>query len=171
MAGAAVRWHAPRMTRFRCTAMDTASAARFRATGRDDRGGAVSRRVADGAGFPCRHCLRLAAPGEEMLLASWDLPRPLGPYWAPPPIFLHAAVCPRAEPAADEMPETVAGSLVSLRHYDAEGMCLYDLGVVVAGEAAGVALRERIGDPRVAFANIHTARPGCWLAAAEPIRR
>jgi hypothetical protein len=24
-----------------------------------------------------------------------------------------------------------------------------------------------LGDPRTRFVNIHTARPGCWLAAVE----
>jgi hypothetical protein len=156
------------MSRFTCHAMDPAAAERFRRTLRDDRGGAVVRRQVDGPGFPCRHCLRLGAPGEAMLLASWDLPLPQGPYWTPSPVFLHAEPCPHGA-LADALPETVtANSLVSLRHYDAEGLCLYDLGVVVAGEAAEAALRERIGDPRVAYVNIHTARPGCWLARVTP---
>lgn len=170
MAGHRSVAYADRMTRFRCTAMDTASAARFRSAGRDDRGGAVIRRVADGPGFPCRHCLRLAAPGDVMLLASRDVPRPLGPYRTPSPVFLHATGCPRAE-VADALPETVTGNaLVSLRHYDAAGMCLYDFGAVVPGDAAEAALRGRIADRRVAHVNLHTARPGCWLASVEPIR-
>ena len=66
--------------------------------------------------------------------------------------------------------ETVlVNSIISLRHYDAAGMCLYDLGIVVPGEEAGAALRARIGDPRVAYVNIHTARPGCWLTRVEKI--
>jgi hypothetical protein len=157
------------MQRFRVLAMDTASANRFRATGLDDRGGHVLRRVAAGPGFPCRHCLRLATPGEAMLLASWDLPRPLGPYWTPSPVFLHAEECLRAEGLEDALPDAVtANAIVSLRHYDADGMCLYDLGVVVPGGEAETALRARISDPRIAFVNVHTARPGCWLAAVEP---
>jgi len=155
------------MSTFRCLPMDTAAAARFRATGRDDRGGPVIRRIVDGPGFPCRHCLRLGQPGEAMLLVSWDLPKPQGPYWTPSPVFLHAEDCPRAE-LADTLPETVtANAIVSLRHYDAAGMCLYDLGVVVPGAEAEAALRARIADPRVAFVNIHTARPGCWLTRVE----
>lgn len=147
--------------------MDSDSAARFRSLRRDDRGGPVHTRFVDRPGFPCRHCLKQGAMGEEMLLASWDLPRPQGPYWTPSPIFVHAHDCPRAE-LADRLPETVVENpLVSLRHYDADGMCLYDLGIVVPGEAAEAALRERIGDPRVAFVNIHTARPGCWLVRVE----
>ncbi|CAH0224355.1 DUF1203 domain-containing protein [Roseomonas sp. CECT 9278] len=154
-------------TRFRCIPMDADSATRFRATHRDDRGGAVHVRPVDGPGFPCRACLRLGRPGETMLLASWDLPLPQGPYWAPSPVFLHAQDCGGA-PVEDALPETVArNAIVSLRHYDAAGMCLYDLGVVVPGEEAEAALRTRIDDPRVAYVNIHTARPGCWLTRVE----
>jgi hypothetical protein len=157
------------MSRFRCVPMDTDSARRFRATRRDDRGGPILERVVDGPGFPCRHCLRLGLPGEVMLLASWDLPLPQGPYWAPSPVFLHAREC--APPALeDALPETVrVNAIVSLRHYDAAGMCLYDLGVVVPGEEAEAALLGRLGDSRVAYVNIHTARPGCWLARVEKI--
>jgi hypothetical protein len=147
--------------------MDPAAAARFRATRIDDRGGGVHSRPVDGPGFPCRACLRLGQPGETMLLASWDLPLPQGPYWTPSPVFLHAHDC-RRRVLDDALPETVtANSIVSLRHYDAAGMCLYDLGVVVPGEEAEAALRARIEDPRVAYVNIHTARPGCWLTRVE----
>lgn len=147
--------------------MDASSAQRFRASRVDDRGGPVHERVVDGPGFPCRHCLALGKPGETMLLASWDLPLPQGPYWAPSPIFVHADGCPH-NVLHDSLPETVTvNALVSLRHYDAAGMVLYDLGVVVAGEAAEAALRARLADPRVAYVNIHTARPGCWLARVE----
>jgi hypothetical protein len=102
-----------------------------------------------------------------MLLASWDLPLPQGPYWTPSPVFLHAQDCGGA-PVEGALPETVtANAIVSLRHYDAAGMCLYDLGVVVPGNEAEAALRARIDDRRVAFVNIHTARPGCWLTQVE----
>ena len=155
------------MTRFRCLPMDTQSARRFRETGRDDRGGPVHRRAVDGPGFPCRHCLRLGQPGETMLLASWDLPAPTGPYWTPSPVFLHAHDCP-AVIEQDRLPETVtANSIISLRHYDHDGMCLYDLGIVLPGCEAEAPLRERLADSRVAFVNIHTARPGCWLTRVE----
>lgn len=155
------------MTRFRCLPMSSDAAHRFRATGRDDRGASLHERVADGPGFPCRHCLRLGRPGERMLLGSWDLPRPLGTYWTPSPIFLHAEEC-SAHAKADTLPETVtANALVSLRSYDADGLCLYDLGTVLEGAAADAPLRRALADPRTAFVNIHTARPGCWLVGAE----
>ena len=156
------------MTQFRCLPMDTPAAARFRATGIDDRGGPVHVRAVDGPGFPCRHCLRLGVPGETMLLASWDLPAPTGPYWTPSPVFLHAQDCAARRSNEDGLPETVTeNAIISLRHYDAEGMCLYDLGLVLPGAEAEAPLRQRLADPRVAFVNIHTARPGCWLTRVE----
>ncbi len=155
------------MTQFRCLPMDTTSAERFRHTGLDDRAGRVHSRIVDGPGFPCRHCLRLGLPGEAMLLASWDLPLPQGPYWTPSPVFIHAEDCV-ARIEHDRLPETVTqNAIISLRHYDAAGMCIYDLGLVLPGAEAGPALRERLADPRVAFVNIHTARPGCWLTRVE----
>ncbi|MFM7608253.1 MAG: DUF1203 domain-containing protein [Alphaproteobacteria bacterium] len=157
------------MTFFRCVPMDPAAAERFRISRRDDRGGMIQTRQVDGPGYPCRACLRLGQPGEVMLLASWDLPLPQGPYWTPSPVFLHAHDCGGVA-LDDALPETVlVNSIISLRHYDAAGMCLYDLGVVVPGEEAEAALRARLDDPRVAYVNIHTARPGCWLTRVEKI--
>ncbi len=155
------------MPRFRCIAMPTEDAARFRETGRDDRGNALIRRTVDGPGFPCRHCLRLGEPGEEMLLGSWDLTRPIGIYWTPSPIFLHARDCARFGEEDAIAPTVLANAIVSVRSYDADQLCLYDLGQVCAGEDVEAPLMRALSDPRTRFVNIHTARPGCWLAGAE----
>jgi hypothetical protein len=155
------------MPRFRCVPVASGTARRFRATGLDDRGLPVHRRVVDGPGFPCRHCLRLGRPGETMLLASYDLPRPRGVYWTPSPIFLHADECPRYEAEDEIAPIVLANGLVSIRAYDAEDLCLYDLGHVCEGAAAELPLRRALSDPRTRHVNIHTARPGCLLTAVE----
>jgi hypothetical protein len=157
------------MPRFRCTAMPTEAASRFRATSRDDRGGLLIRRRVDGPGFPCRHCLEPGQPGEEMLLGSWDLPRPEGTYWTPSPVFLHARDCPRFEAEDEIAPTVLANPLVSVRSYDADQLCLYDLGQVCAGAEVEAPLMRALSDPRTRFVNIHTARPGCWLAGAEKL--
>ena len=157
------------MPGFRCIAMPTETAARWRETGRDDRGNAVIERVVESAGgAPCRHCLQYGQPGEAMLLGSYDLPRPLGVYWTPSPIFVHAADCPRFAVANVIAPSaTGPDTIVSVRAYDAGQMCLYDLGQVAPGPAMEVPLMRALADPRTRFVNIHTARPGCWLATAE----
>lgn len=153
--------------RFRCVPIPTETAARWRATGRDDRGLALHRRVVDGPGFPCRHCLRLGEVGEEMLLGSYALPRPEGVYWTPSPIFLHAGDCPRFDAADEIAPIVLANGIVSVRSYDAAQMCLYDLGQVCEGREVEAPLMRALADPRTAFVNIHTARPGCLLTAVE----
>lgn len=155
------------MPRFRCLPIPTATAERFRRSGQDDRGLAVHRRVVDGPGFPCRHCLRLGEPGETMLLGAYDLPHPRGVYWTPSPIFLHAHDCPRFEAPDEVAPIVLANGIVSVRSYDAGEMCLYDLGAVCAGHDVAAPLHRALADPRTRFVNIHTARPGCLLTAVE----
>jgi hypothetical protein len=103
---------------------------RFRQTGRDDAGNPLHRRIADHPS-PCRHCLADATMGDPVLLGSYHFGRSRGVYWTPSPIFVHAEAC---EPfgRADAVPEIVRNRLVSVRAYDSEDMCLYELGDVCA---------------------------------------
>ena len=157
------------MTEFRCVPMPTATAERFRATGVDDAGNTLRRVVAGGGGSPCRHCLRLARRGDVMLLGSYNLPGPLGIYWTPSPIFVHAEPCERFD-AANRLPEIVDRySLVSVRSYDRDDQCIYDLGEVLEGKSAEGPLSRAIADPRTNFVNIHTAAPGCLLCRVERV--
>ena len=158
------------MVAFQCIPIPTETAERFRRTRRDDRDNEVRRVVAasDG-GLPCRHCLRLAEPGEGMLLGSYDLPQPRGIYWTASPIFLHEVACPRAVAMHEVAPIIRANALVSVRAYDAADQCLYDLGQVCPGNQVHDPLERALSDPRTAFVNIHTARPGCLLSLVRAI--
>lgn len=156
------------MTAFRCVPIETGIADRFRRSGRDDAGNVLRHIVAqrDG-GYPCRHCLQLTRPGEDVLLGSYNLPQPRGIYWTPSPIFVHAAACPRFDAVSEIAPIVRANPLVSVRAYDAEDQCVYDLGQVCEGMEVDRPLRRALDDPRTAFINIHTARPGCLLSRVE----
>ncbi len=57
--------------------------------------------------------------------------------------------------------------MVSVRSYDADELCLYDLGGVANGPDCAPLLERVLADPRVRHINIHTARPGCLLMAVE----
>lgn len=155
------------MVRFRCLPIETAVAEEFRRTGFDSNGNVLRRMKAAGGQFPCRHCLQLAKPGEEMLLGSYNLPRPRGIYWTPSPIFVHAAACPRYAAEQEPAPIVLANPLVSVRAYDTADQCLYELGHVGPGAEAAAALQHALEDGRTAFVNIHTARPGCLLTHVE----
>ena len=112
------------MTGFRCIPIATETAARFRATGRDDRGNRLRQRVrGEDSSCPCRHCLRYARDGETVLLGSYDLPGPSGVYWTPSPIFVHVDDCPRYD-GHDEIPRSSAVRSSRGRAYDAEDQCL-----------------------------------------------
>ena len=155
------------MTAFRCLPIETETAERFRRTGLDDRGQPLHRRVLQAPGSTCRYCLQPGKPGEVMLLGSYDLPHPQGVYWTPSPIFLHAEACPRFEATNTIAPTVAANPMVSVRSYDAEELCLYDLGQVCAGEAVAGPLERALADPRTRYINIHTAKPGCMLCRVE----
>ncbi len=158
------------MPQFQCIAIDTATAERFRATGKDDNGNTLRRMAATAeGGFPCRHCLRLGEPGEMMLLGSYNLPRPRGIYWTPSPIFVHERACERFAAKNEIAPTVVANGLVSLRSYDAADQCIYDLGHVGNGHEIDAQLARALDDERTAFINIHTARPGCMLTRVEKV--
>ena len=153
------------MSHFRCLPTPSETGARWRTTGVDDFGNTLVRKISDGVA-PCRHCLREGVAGEEMLLGSYRMPGPIGIYWTPSPIFLHAEAC-AAYDQANHVPDTVRGRLVSVRAYDADQMCLYDLGQAVEGGDVDPFLARAISDPRTSFVNIHTAKPGCMLCRVE----
>lgn len=158
------------MSGFRCVAMPTETAKRFRASGLDDYGNSLRKMqaVPDGL-FPCRHCLGFGAPGQMMLLGSYNVPRPRGIYWGPSPIFVHADQCPRFASENEVAPIIRRGVLVSVRAYDDADQCIYDLGQVSAGAEVDKPLARALEDPRTAFVNVHTARPGCMLSRVERI--
>ncbi len=152
------------MAGFRCLPIESATVERFRRTGTDDRGNTVL--VMQREAGPCRNCLRDAVAGEPLLLGAYDLPAPRGIYWTPSPVFVHAHDCPRFT-QADTIAPIIRGRLVSVRSYDAAGMCLYDLGEVCDGDDVETPLFRALADKRAQTVNIHTARPGCLLCRVE----
>jgi hypothetical protein len=155
---------------YRCIPIDTVAAERFRATGRDDAGGALRRvivkRVPGGGTYPCRHCLAPAEDGSEVLLGSFSLARPKGAYWTPSPVFVHADACPRFDESGD-LPAFMRRIPLSIRAYDAADQMLYDLSDAIPGAEADALIERALGDARTQYANIHTARFGCYLCRVE----
>jgi hypothetical protein len=155
---------------FRCISIDTAAADRFREIGKDDAGGDLCRmtvhRVEGGGAYPCRHCLGLVEEGRDALLASYHLARPLGAYWTPSPIFVHADQCPRFDEVG-VLPDFMRHAILSLRAYDADDMMIYDLSDVAPGAEVDPLIERSLSDPRTRYANIHTAQYGCFLCRVE----
>ena len=166
------------MLEFRCIPIPTEVGGRWGRSGVDDSGNKLRRMVAEtrpaepdgsrqnGTGAPCRHCLRDAEEGEELLLGSYRMPRPQGIYWTPSPIFVHARTCQQFA-RINEVAPIVRNRLVSIRAYDRDDLCIYDLGHAGDGNEIDGPLMHALEDRRTAFVNIHTAKPGCVLCRVE----
>ena len=57
---------------------------------------------------------------------------------------------------------------VAMRHSHETGLCLYDLDVPVPGPEALNTQAEPLADPRLAYANIHTAPAGRRWTRVQP---
>lgn len=113
---------------------------------------------------PCRVSLADAEPGERLLLVNHrHLDAPASPYRGDGPIFVREGVV-QAVPAAGEVPDMLGRRLLSARIYDADWM-MTDADVVEGRDLAG-RLETWFADPAVSRIHLHTARRGCFMAAA-----
>ncbi|RZJ00032.1 MAG: DUF1203 domain-containing protein [Brevundimonas sp.] len=114
---------------------------------------------------PCRVSLADADPGDRLILLTHrHLDAPASPYRAEGPIFVREAAVEAALPAG-RVPEPLSRRLLSVRVYDADWM-MTDADVV-----EGFDLDARLGEwfsrPATDTVHVHTARRGCYLAAAR----
>lgn len=155
---------------FRFIAIDTDVAERFRASGCDDAGAALRRmtvrRVPGGGVYPCRHCLAPAEDGRDVLLGSLSLARPQGAYWTSSPAFIHADPCARFDEGGG-LPPFMRKIPLAIRAYDEADQMVYDVSDVTPGAEADSLLARAFGNARTRYANIHTARFGCYLCRVE----
>jgi len=115
-------------------------------------------------GFPCRHCLRWAQPGERMILFPFAAIASGRPYSESGPIFVHAERCDRYS-ATDEFPSEFRSGRV-LRAYDAR--C--NIIAAVANEDGPEAVIERfLQQPETAFVHVRSASHGCYTMEVERI--
>jgi hypothetical protein len=119
----------------------------------------TGRRIAlDDVGGPCRHCLQLGAPGEVLLLLTYQPFAGGGPYAVPSPVFLHADACERY--GSTSIPPFARHGQRAVRTYDGDNE-LID-GVVVDGSALDDALAAMLANDDAAFAHVHSADAGCF---------
>lgn len=117
-------------------------------------------------GTPCRVSLTDALVGEIVLLLPFTHQEANSPYRSSGPIFVRENVA-RAQPAVDEVPESVRGRLLSVRAYDAEGMMTN--ADVVDGAELEPCISRCFGDASVAYLHLHNARPGCYSCRVDRV--
>lgn len=114
---------------------------------------------------PCRVSLADAEPGERLILLNHrHLDALASPYRSEGPIFVREAAV-EAAPAPGEIPDMLGRRLLSARVYDADWM-MTDADVVEGADIAA-RLESWFGNPSAVVVHLHTARRGCFMAAAR----
>ncbi|TPO08779.1 DUF1203 domain-containing protein [Mesorhizobium sp. B1-1-5] len=123
-------------------------------------------RISDGAGVPCRHCLRNVAEGDGYLIVAYRPFPELQPYAETGPIFLHAEECERAA-EGDALPEMLESSDYIVRGYGRDDRIVYGSGAVTpTGEIAARA-RTLFGRADIAYIHVRSARNNCYQCRIE----
>ncbi|CAH2406932.1 DUF1203 domain-containing protein [Mesorhizobium escarrei] len=124
------------------------------------------RRISDGDGVPCRHCLKNVAAGEAYLVLAYRPFPELQPYAETGPIFLHAEHCERAAEAA-ALPEILESTDYIVRGYGGDDRIVYGSGGIIPTVA--IATRAEILFERddIAYVHVRSARNNCYQCRIE----
>jgi len=149
------------MTDYRCEAIPTEEAERFRRAEKDDFGHRIERLTSDRT-YPCRHCLREASASNGMLLFSYHTPKPHSVYGQPTAVFMCAYDCERFD-APNTIADIINNRLVSFRAFRSDGMMIYDANRIAESGNYDPIVRAILARDDVAYINAHTAKAGCLL--------
>ena len=116
-------------------------------------------------GYPCRHCLRWAQPGERMILFPFAAIAPGHPYSESGPIFVHAEPCERYS-ATHEFPTDFRNGRV-LRAYNSQRDMI--AAEVADGEGPEAVIERFLQKPETAFVHVRSASHGCYTMEVERI--
>jgi hypothetical protein len=150
----------------RFEALPTETVRALQRGGPDSYGHAPERRVSDGDGVPCRHCLKDVAAGEAYLVVAYRPFDTLQPYAETGPIFLHAHECERA-PAGEVHPSILASPDYIVRGYDSEERIVYGTGAVTPAPDIAAYAEKLLSDGRIAFVHVRSARNNCFQCRIE----
>jgi hypothetical protein len=107
---------------------------------------------------PCRHCLRWAQPGEQVILFPYAAIPSDRPYSETGPIFVHANECPRYS-ATNEYPTDFRNGRV-FRAYDSNYKIID--AEIVNGREPEVVIERLFQNPDTAFVDVRSVTHGCF---------
>ena len=140
--------------------IDTEIVRAYQAGGPDANGQVPERKLSDGGGNPCRHCLKNIPEGAGMLvLAHRPFPAPQ-PYAELGPIFLCADACDAG--GGEAVPEVLDSPDYIVRGYGLDDRIVYGTGAVVPSGRIVAEAGARLADPRVAYVHVRSARNNCF---------
>jgi hypothetical protein len=153
------------MQQIRIIAIPTAVAEAVRSSGQAPVYGhpAHSELGADPA--PCRHCLRLIAPGvDRRILFTYDRFTGVESLPLPGPVFIHAEACERYIESAG-FPNELRSSPRTLEGY-ARGRCLLAQRYVADGRVE-MAIEQLFALPDVDYIQVNSTTAGCFTFRIE----
>ena len=117
-------------------------------------------------GFPCRVSLQDAEISERVILVPFVHHDVESPYRASGPIFVRETA-KQIELAPDEIPEVVAGRVMSVRAYNDKGMMVN--AAVTAGKELKSQVEKFLGDAKISYLHLHNAGAGCYSCRVERV--
>lgn len=109
-------------------------------------------------GYPCRHCLRFANPGERLVLFTYASIPPGHSYSEAGPIFVHAEPCQRYNHPS-KYPEQFRNGRV-FRAYN-ERFDMID-AIVANGTEPEAVIENLFRNPETAFVQARSVTRGCY---------
>ena len=138
----------------------------------DDHGNLPETATSDGAGNPCRHCLKLIGEGEKFLILSYRPFDGLQPFAEQGPIFLHAEPCEAYQPdgpGVEQLPPVLQDSPhYMLRGYDEDQRIVYGSGTIVEQDEIHDTACGMLKQSKIQFVHIRSATNNCWQARVDP---
>ena len=110
------------------------------------------------SGYPCRHCLHFAKPGERLILFPYAAIPAGHPYSESGPIFVHAEQCERYR-ATHEYPEDFRRGR-AFRAYNAS-YDMIDAEVANVNEPEAI-VEKLLQNPETAFVDARSVTRGCY---------
>jgi hypothetical protein len=151
--------------KLRIQGIPTAEVEKLRTGSPDANGQPAQVRIAEGTSNPCRHCLGLIAPGDELLVLGYRPFASAQPYAETGPIFLHRAPCTRYDGSA--LPGWFAFlDPAAIRGYGANDWIRYETGQIVRGSELTAASEAILSDDAVAYVHIRS-KFGCFQCRVE----
>jgi hypothetical protein len=110
------------------------------------------------AGYPCRHCLRWARPGEKLVLFPYPSIPPGRPYSETGPVFVHAQSCPRYDATSQYPTDFRSGRVI--RAYNATQDMI--AAEAVATNDPEAVIEKLLANPETEFLQARSADRGCY---------
>ena len=132
----------------------------------DAYGHVAERKISDGDGVPCRHCLQYIEKDEAYLVLAHRPFESLQPYAETGPIFLHADTC-KASGTTENPPEILDSPDYILRGYGKDERIVYGTGAVTPTADIASYANELLSRKDIEFVHVRSARNNCFQCRIE----